>query len=130
MDRPRPRATPRKLVLSSIDAVMAEILNGSAALHDLIGQPENLAEALARLVELFLGKSQKGAKGQRGGLDALTAISPPTNLPEARTAIAGRIVAEFKSPKRLCPDFAGRGIEGPAPHRQPRGAGGGQISVP
>ncbi|HXL71780.1 MAG TPA: hypothetical protein VN935_11145, partial [Rhizomicrobium sp.] len=43
---------PRALVMSSIDAIMAEILTGSAALHELIGGVENLAEALNCLVEL------------------------------------------------------------------------------
>ena len=95
----------RKLVLGSVDAVMSEILNGSAALHDLIGKSENLAEALGRLVELFLGKSQKAAPGENhAGLEALTASFAAGELPEARTAIAGRIVAEFKGPKRLCPN--------------------------
>lgn len=91
---------PRALVLSSIDAIMAEILSGSAALHDLIGEAENLAEALSCLVELFLGKAI-GANQQ--GLEALAARFATDELPEARTAVAGRIVAEFKSAKRLCP---------------------------
>ncbi len=92
----------RKLVLSSIDAVMSEILGGSAALLDLMGKSENLAEALSQMVELFLGKPQKG--DAHAGLAALTASFAADELPEARTAIAGRIVAEFKGPKRLCPD--------------------------
>ena len=93
---------PRALVLSSIDAVMAEALGASAALQELIGPAENLAEALTRLVELFLGKAQSGA--DHGGLTVLAARFAAGELPEARTAIAGRIVAEFKSAKRLRPD--------------------------
>ncbi len=93
---------PRALVLSSIDAILAEALSASTALHELIGQAENLAEALTRLVELFLGKTPAGA-GQ-GGLTALAARFAADELPEARTAIARRIVAEFKSAKRLRPD--------------------------
>ena len=127
--RRRPRSAPRKLVLSSVDAIMAEILSGSAALHELMGRAENLAEALNSLVELFLGKRHRTAITARACAAGRT-ISPPTNLPEARTAIAGRIMAEFKSAKRLCPEFAGRGTEGAARHRQPRGDGGGQISQP
>jgi hypothetical protein len=91
----------RKLVLSSVDAIISEILSGSAALHDLIGPVENLAEALSHLIELFLGKTQNGA---RAGLSALADRFAAGELPEARTAIGGRIVAEFKSPKRLHPD--------------------------
>ncbi len=93
---------PRALVLSSIDAVMAEALSGSTALHELIGPAENLAEALTRLVELFLGKTQSGP--DHGGIVALAARFAADELPEARTAIASRIVAEFKSAKRLRPD--------------------------
>ena len=92
----------RTLVLSSIDAVMAEALSASTALHELLGPSENLAEALTRLVELFLGKI--AANDAKGGLIALSARFAADELPEARTAIAGRIVAEFKSPKRLRPD--------------------------
>jgi hypothetical protein len=93
---------PRALVLSSIDAILAEALSASTALHELIGQAENLAEALTRLVELFLGKMPAGAS--QGGLSALAARFAADELPEARTAIASRIVAEFKSAKRLRPD--------------------------
>ena len=93
---------PRALVLSSIDAIMAEALSASTALHELIGQAENLAEALTRLVELFLGKTQPDSS--HGGLTALAARFAADELPEARTAIARRIVAEFKSAKRLRPD--------------------------
>jgi hypothetical protein len=92
---------PRALVLSSIDAIMAEILAGSAALHELIGGAENLSEALNCLVELFLGNA---TGDNREGLAPLAARFTADELPEARTAIAGRIVAEFKSAKRLCPN--------------------------
>ena len=93
----------RKLVLSSIDAILAETLNGSAALHELMGHAENLGQALNNLVTLFLGRSPDGAQG-RQGLVALAQRFAADDLPEARTAIANRIIAEFKSNKRLCPD--------------------------
>jgi hypothetical protein len=91
----------RQLLLSSIDAMLAEMLNGSAALHELIGAKENLGESLTSLVQLFLGKEQDNA-GE--GLTKLTSQFATDSLPEARTAIALRIVAEFKSQKRFCPD--------------------------
>jgi hypothetical protein len=93
---------PRKLVLNSVDAILAEILNGSAALHELLGRAENLGQALNNLVTLFLGKP---AENGGEGLAALTDHFASDTLPEARTAIANRIVAEFKSNKRLCPEF-------------------------
>jgi hypothetical protein len=82
--------------------VLAEILNGSAALHELIGRCENLGQALNNLVTLFLGKPAENGGGE--GLAALAQHFASDTLPEARTAIANRIVAEFKSNKRLCPD--------------------------
>jgi len=95
---------PRKLVLSSVDAILAECLSGSAALHELMGPSENLGQALNRLVTLFLGQTpEDGARGR--GLAALTHHFAADDLPEARTAVAGRIIAEFKSNKRLCPEF-------------------------
>jgi len=94
---------PRKLVLSSIDAILAEILGGSAALHELMGPADHLGHALNILVTLFLGK--KPSEDTSGkGLAALTHHFAADDLPEARTAVAQRIVAEFKSNKRLCPD--------------------------
>ncbi|HEX2760815.1 MAG TPA: hypothetical protein VHM27_09890 [Rhizomicrobium sp.] len=92
---------PRRLVLASVDAILAETLNGSAALHELMGKSENLAGALNKLVALFLGKAPEDAKD---GLAALTQNFAADTLPEARTAVANRVVAEFKSNKRLCPD--------------------------
>jgi hypothetical protein len=92
---------PRKLILSSIDAILAELLGGSSALRELLGPSENLADMLRKLVDLFLGKSRAGSAD---GLALLTRHFAADDLPEARTAIANRIVAEFKSNKRLMPD--------------------------
>jgi hypothetical protein len=102
MEKPPTEDAPRKLVLSSIDAILAEILGGSAALQDLMGPAENLGQALNQMVNLFLGKVPEGSKD---GLAALTHHFAADDLPEARTAVANRIVAEFKSNKRLCPEF-------------------------
>ncbi|HVW73579.1 MAG TPA: hypothetical protein VHC39_08065 [Rhizomicrobium sp.] len=95
---------PRKLVLASVDAILAEVLGGSAALHALMGPADNLGQALNNLVTLFLGKTPD-QNHARQGLAALAQHFAADTLPEARTAIANRIIAEFKSNKRLCPDF-------------------------
>jgi hypothetical protein len=92
---------PRKLVLSSVDAILSEAMGGSAALHELMGHTETLAESLGLLIEIFLGKTPKNAKH---GLAMLTQHFAKDDLAEARTAVAERIVAEFKSTKRLMPD--------------------------
>jgi len=96
--------TARKLILSSVDAILAEVLNGSAALHELMGHAENLGQALNNLVTLFLGKTPDSLTAGQG-LASLAQHFADDDLPEARTAIANRIIAEFKSNKRLCPDF-------------------------
>ncbi|HET7084025.1 MAG TPA: hypothetical protein VFI23_04590 [Rhizomicrobium sp.] len=104
MDSAPQEDAARKLVLSSVDAILAEILNGSAALHELMGPAENLGQALNNLVTLFLGKEPEGGAGGKG-LISLTHHFAADTLPEARTAIANRIIAEFKSNKRLVPEF-------------------------
>src|SRR5215471_7584667 len=96
--------TARKLVLTSVDAILAECLNGSAALHELMGPAENLGHALNNLVTLFLGRTPDGSRAGEG-LAALAQHFAADSLPEARTAIANRIISEFKGNKRLCPDF-------------------------
>ena len=101
MDKAPVEEGPRNLVLSSVDALLAETLNGSAALHELMGAVENLAQAVRRLVDLFLGKP--GAEA-RAGITALAHHFAADNLPEAKTALANRIMAELKANKRLCPD--------------------------
>jgi hypothetical protein len=95
---------PRKLVLSSVDAILAETLNGSSALHELMGPAENLGQALNNIVTLFLGRTPDGLMAGLG-LAALAHHFADDDLPEARTAVANRVIAEFKSNRRLCPDF-------------------------
>src|SRR3569833_1800915 len=47
---------PRIVILSSVDAILSEILYVSAALHYFLGLAENLVQALSNLVTLYLGK--------------------------------------------------------------------------
>jgi hypothetical protein len=101
MDHAPEDAGAKKLLLSAVDSIIAEILGGSAALHDLMGKSENLAGALKNLVSLFLGKTPEGA---REGLDGLSLHFAKDDLPAAKTAIASRIIAEIKSNRRLCPE--------------------------
>ncbi len=91
------------LLLSAVDSIIAEILSGSAALHELIGSKENLAVAVMSLVMLFLGQEPEESEG-REGLLLLTRRFAADELPDSRCAIAARITAEFRSVKRLCPE--------------------------
>jgi hypothetical protein len=91
----------RLLLLSSIDAIAAEILNSSASLHELIGTQENLGAALLTLVQLFSGEGPSGEVKDHAGIAALARHFKADELSEARTAVANRILAELKSVKRL-----------------------------
>lgn len=88
------------LLTSCVDSIAAEILNGAAALHDLIGDHDDLGDALTTLIHLFLGQKRTD-KPVCNSVKVLTARFADDNLPEARTAIAKRIMAELKSTKRL-----------------------------
>jgi hypothetical protein len=92
----------RVLLLTAIDTLIAEMLNGSAALGDLLGHNPDLGHALLNLVELFLG-TVVTAEGASGGINELARYFAKDELPEARAGIAGRILAELKGMKRLCP---------------------------
>jgi len=102
MDEAPAEGAGRTLLLSSVDAMVAEILSGSAALTDLIGPEENLGHAILDLVRLFAGDDCETQAGK--GLAALAQHFAKDDLPEARTAIANRILAEIKSVKRLSHD--------------------------
>ena len=90
----------RVLFMSSVDAIASEIVSGSTALQEMIGQSENLGQALMVLVELFLGLL---ADDQRAALTALGHQFAADELPLTRVAVSNRIIAELKSGRRLCP---------------------------
>jgi hypothetical protein len=92
----------RALLLDAVDNVAAEILGSSAALHELLGERENLGQALMILVHLFLGILSE-EEAQRDVLTLLAEHFTGDGMPNARGAIASRIIAELKSTKRLCP---------------------------
>lgn len=103
MDELPPEGPGRALLLTCIDGIVSEMLNGSAALADLLGKSPDLGHALANLVELFLGGKLAVAEGSGEGINALARFFAKDDLPESRSAIAKRIVTELKSLKRLCP---------------------------
>ena len=92
----------RTVLLGCLDTLIAEVLGSAAALHELMGETENLGQALLTLVELFLGQSRIDST-DTSPLSALTQHFAGDTLPDARTAIANRITAELRSMRRLCP---------------------------
>ena len=92
----------RSLLLGALDSLIAEVLGSAAALYELMGETENLGEALLALVDLFLGQPPEAGM-DRSPLSALARHFSADTLPDARTAIANRITAELRSVRRLCP---------------------------
>src|SRR6185436_2224346 len=59
------------------------------------------------LTELFLGAEVHPGEGASGDINALARIFGKDELPEARSAILSRILAEVRGLKRLCPNSLG-----------------------
>ena len=93
----------RALLLSAIDTLIAEMLNGAAALADLLGHSADLGHALLKLVDLFLGQPVTMEEGGSQGVNDLARYFAKDELPESRMAIASRILSELRGMKRLCP---------------------------
>lgn len=102
MDEAKGETPGAKLLFGCIDTLISEILGGSAGLRELIGAKDSHGQAIMALVKLYLGRPPEETDG-RDGLIALTRQFSTDTLPNARTAIAQRILAEIKSFKRLCP---------------------------
>jgi hypothetical protein len=103
MDQAPAEEPGRHLLLSTVDTIIAELLGGSAALRVLIGRKNNLGGHLMSLVELFLGKEPEESEG-RQGLTSLARRFARDELPQSRSTIADRIMAGFRSAKRLRPE--------------------------
>lgn len=91
----------RALLLGAIDSLVSELLNGSAALVDLLGHNPDLGHALINLVELFMGTTVHAAEGAGRGINELARSFAADELPASRTAIANRILAELRGLHRL-----------------------------
>ena len=101
---PLPADCPaRKLLLNGVDTIVAELLNGSAALGDLLGPSPDLGHALFNLTRLFLGQPLDAADGASAGINHLAGYFAKDDLPNGRAAIASRILTELRGTKRLSP---------------------------
>jgi len=93
----------RDLSLDVIDLFIAEMLETSASLGDLLGDQDHLGSSLTMMADIFLGKIPKDA--QLGdGVRVLAREFGNNKLPNSRSAIAQRIISELKSLRRLVPD--------------------------
>lgn len=92
----------RKLGLETVDSLVAEMLEGNAALGDLLGEQPDLGAALLKLADLFLGRLD--ASKEKPGVQLLLAEFAKGNLVNARAAIAQRVLAEIRGVRRLRPE--------------------------
>ncbi len=92
----------RDLGLEVIDLFVAEMLEGAAALGDLLGDQENLGDSLTLMADIFLGQVKKDAP-VGDGVRVLAREFGKNKLPNSRSAIAQRIIRELKSVRRLMP---------------------------
>jgi hypothetical protein len=102
MDETKGQTPGAKLLLTAIDTLIGEVLAGPAGLKALIGSQANQGESVMALVKLFLG-IEPDTSGEHSGLVALTKQFAADTLPNARGAIASRIITEIRSFKRLVP---------------------------
>jgi hypothetical protein len=82
----------------AIDAVAAETVSSASAVQALLGPQAGLDQALLAMANLYLGRTAPDATP---GYAALARAFAANGLPEARTAVARRVLAEISSPKRL-----------------------------
>ena len=88
----------RTILLGLCDAVVGEILGGSAALQELIGPMPDLGAALIAMSDLYLGRV---SADQNSVLGQLSSFFGKDKLLDARTALGRRVLAELKTHKKL-----------------------------
>jgi hypothetical protein len=93
----------RGIGLKVVDSLVADMLEGGAALGDLLGEQRDLGAALLKMADLFLGRATLDAD-ERPGVVALGQEFGKGNLVSARAAIAQRVLTEIKGARRLSPD--------------------------
>jgi hypothetical protein len=90
--------------MKQVDGVAAEAVAGAGAIQELLGPQPELGAALTELANLYLGRAPAQAAP---GLTALAKAFGANKLPDARTAVARRVLAEIAGPKRLAAALAG-----------------------
>ncbi len=95
-------ARERPIVIASAGSIIAELLNGAAALQELIGSQQDLGSAMIVLADLFCGRRVEGASP---GFAILAAEFAAGRFDEARIAVGKRVVAEVRSGRKLAADL-------------------------
>jgi hypothetical protein len=84
----------------AIDGIATEMLSGSAALVDLLGEQPDLGSALLHLTALFLGRAEE-IRDLSPSLATLARAFADGQLPQARAAIGERIMREIRGVRRF-----------------------------
>ena len=101
-----PAEGPARTILCTLaDAIVGEILSGSAALQQLMGPMPDLGAALVAMSDLYLGRTPMA--GVENSLTRLAAMFGADRLLDARTALGRRVLAELKTHKKLSPTVEG-----------------------
>lgn len=92
--------TSHALGIKAIDGIAAEMLSGSAALVELLGEQPDLGSALIHLTNLFLGRAAE-LQGLSTSLEKLARAFASGQLPSARMAVGERIMREIRVGRRF-----------------------------
>jgi hypothetical protein len=90
----------RALGAKAVDGIAAEMLAGSAALIELLGDQPDLGSALLHLSQLFIGHDAE-LKELSGSLAALAQAFAKGEFPQTRAVIGERILRELRGARRF-----------------------------
>ena len=97
-----PDGLGRALLLSALDAIIADIVNNETALTELLGAKLTFGQRLFSALAIFRGAPSSGMDGCAAGLLQLARYFAHGELPDARQAFANFILAECQKTNRLC----------------------------
>ena len=90
----------QEFTIGVIDKIIAEVLAGSDSLTAILGKRESLGEMMLAMADLSMGRL-KDIDPKNNSLVALNNQFKGKTLPEARTALAKRIIDELNGHARL-----------------------------
>lgn len=93
----------RDLALTETDTFLAEILGFDSGISGLVGDVPDLGGEVQRLADIYCGKP--AAEAMADAPDTARRLAQMIrDLPAARTAVAHRLLAQLRKPRRMKPD--------------------------
>ncbi|MAL08120.1 MAG: hypothetical protein CMF74_00445 [Maricaulis sp.] len=93
----------REIALTETDAFMGEILGFDSGISSLLGDVEDLGGEIQRLADIYCGRPD-AEELAAGPAPARQLAAMVKEFPAARTAIAQRLLAQLRKPRRMKPD--------------------------